>query len=145
MVHPWCQNVERDEAVRAAENAAAKGRPTLPDHRDLPERVARLEAIVTETIVEKLGKFVAWLERDQSEPVAVRVANGRWFPKSTKADPPPPPPPPPPLPPGVIPPPLLTMREWEALEWFSDCDGNETTKEHSATIRRLLARSGGTR
>ena len=46
MVHPWCQDVPRDEAVRAAEDAAASERPPVPDHRDLPERVARLEAVV---------------------------------------------------------------------------------------------------
>lgn len=49
-VHPWCRDVSRDEAIRAAEDAAAAERTPLPDHRDLPqavkelrERVARLE------------------------------------------------------------------------------------------------------
>ena len=44
--HPWCSDVARDTAIRAAEDAAAKERPPLPDHRELPERVARLEAAV---------------------------------------------------------------------------------------------------
>ena len=44
--HPWCSNVARDTAIRAAENAAASERPSLPDHRELPERVARLEEAV---------------------------------------------------------------------------------------------------
>ena len=44
--HPWCSNIARDTAIRAAEDAAASERPPLPDHRDLPERVARLEAAV---------------------------------------------------------------------------------------------------
>ena len=47
MVHPWCQDVPRDEAVRAAEDAAAKERQPLPEWRDLPERVARLEALLS--------------------------------------------------------------------------------------------------
>ena len=47
MVHPWCQDVPRDEAVRAAEDAAASERPPLPEWRDLPERVARLEALLS--------------------------------------------------------------------------------------------------
>ena len=49
--HPWCRDVSRDEAIRAAEDAAAAERTPLPDHRDLPqavaelrERVGRLEA-----------------------------------------------------------------------------------------------------
>jgi len=49
--HPWCRDVQRDTAIRAAEDAAAAERTPLPDHRDLPkavaelrERVARLEA-----------------------------------------------------------------------------------------------------
>ena len=44
--HPWCSDIARDTAIRAAEDAAASERPPLPDHRDLPERVARLEAAV---------------------------------------------------------------------------------------------------
>ena len=44
--HPWCSDVSRDTAIRAAEDAAASERPPLPDHRELPERVARLEAAV---------------------------------------------------------------------------------------------------
>lgn len=40
--HPWCSDPARDAAVRAAEDTAAK--PTLPDHREFPERVAALEA-----------------------------------------------------------------------------------------------------
>ena len=44
--HPWCSNLARDTAIRAAEDAAASERPPVPDHRDLPERVARLEAAV---------------------------------------------------------------------------------------------------
>lgn len=46
--HEWCRDVSRDEAIRAAEDAAAV--PSI-QHRDLPEvvaalteRVARLEA-----------------------------------------------------------------------------------------------------
>jgi len=48
--HQWCRDVPRDEAVRAAEDAAAV--PAIL-HRDLPEivaelreRVARLEAVI---------------------------------------------------------------------------------------------------
>ena len=41
--HPWCSDIARDTAIRAAEDAAASERPPLPDHRELPERVARLE------------------------------------------------------------------------------------------------------
>ncbi len=41
--HPWCPDVSRDTAVRAAEDAAASERPPLPEWRDLPERVAALE------------------------------------------------------------------------------------------------------
>ena len=44
--HPWCSDVPRDTAIRAAEDAAASERPATPDHRELPERVARLEAVV---------------------------------------------------------------------------------------------------
>ena len=39
--HPWCKDVARDEAVRAAEDAVE--RPAVPDWRELPERVAALE------------------------------------------------------------------------------------------------------
>jgi len=41
MTHPWCSDVSRDEAIRAAEDAVE--RPALPDWRELPERVAALE------------------------------------------------------------------------------------------------------
>lgn len=41
--HAWCRDPSRDERVRAAENAAASERPPLPDHRELPERMSRLE------------------------------------------------------------------------------------------------------
>ena len=44
MTHPWSSDPARDAAVRAAEDAAAKERTPLPDHRELPERVAALEA-----------------------------------------------------------------------------------------------------
>ena len=44
--HPWCSDIARDTAIRAAEDAAASERPALPDHRELPERVARLEVAV---------------------------------------------------------------------------------------------------
>jgi hypothetical protein len=41
--HPWCRDVARDEAVRAAEDAATSERPALPDWRDIPQRLAVLE------------------------------------------------------------------------------------------------------
>ena len=44
--HPWCSDVQRDTAIRAAEDAAASERPPLPEWRDLPERMAALEAVV---------------------------------------------------------------------------------------------------
>jgi len=46
--HPWCRDVARDEAVRAAEDAVE--RPAVPDWRDLPERVARLEAMIPKIV-----------------------------------------------------------------------------------------------
>jgi hypothetical protein len=45
--HPWCSDLARDTAVRAAEDAAASKRPALPEWRDLPKRVAALEREVT--------------------------------------------------------------------------------------------------
>jgi hypothetical protein len=39
--HPWCRDVARDEAVRAAEDAVE--RPAVPEWREIPERVAALE------------------------------------------------------------------------------------------------------
>lgn len=51
MEHPWCSDIERDTAVRAAEDAVLRAAPALPEHRDLPklvadlmQRVARLES-----------------------------------------------------------------------------------------------------
>jgi hypothetical protein len=44
MAHPWCKDIERDLAVRAAEDAAP--RPALPDWSELPKRVAALEAAI---------------------------------------------------------------------------------------------------
>ena len=41
--HPWCSDVARDTAIRAAEDAAASERPPLQEWLDLPDRVARLE------------------------------------------------------------------------------------------------------
>ena len=43
-IHPWCSDIARDAAVRAAEDAAAANRPTLPDHRELPAAVERLRS-----------------------------------------------------------------------------------------------------
>jgi len=45
--HKWCRDVPRDEAVRAAEDAAAV--PAI-QHRDLPEQVALLWASVGDLI-----------------------------------------------------------------------------------------------
>ena len=57
MSHSWCRDIPRDEAIRAAEDAAAAERAALPDHRDLPtavaelrERVARLEAVIPKSV-----------------------------------------------------------------------------------------------
>ena len=44
--HPWCSNVPRDEAVRAAEDAAAASQTPLPDHRELPESFDHLRSIL---------------------------------------------------------------------------------------------------
>lgn len=45
-VHPWCRDTARDEAIRAAEDAAAAERTPPPDHRDLPQAVAELREMV---------------------------------------------------------------------------------------------------
>ena len=42
--HPWCSDLERDKAVRAAEDATP--RPALPEWSELPKRVAALERAV---------------------------------------------------------------------------------------------------
>ena len=44
--HPWCSNIPRDEAVRAAEDAAAASQTPLPDHRELPESFNHLGSIL---------------------------------------------------------------------------------------------------
>ena len=44
--HPWCSNIPRDEAVRAAEDAAAASQTPLPDHRELPESFDHLRSIL---------------------------------------------------------------------------------------------------
>ena len=44
--HPWCSNIPRDEAVRAAEDAAAASQAPLPDHRELPESFDHLRSIL---------------------------------------------------------------------------------------------------
>lgn len=56
-VHPWCRDVSRDKAIRAAEDAAAAERTPMPDHRDLPaavaelrKRVAALEAVIPKSV-----------------------------------------------------------------------------------------------
>ena len=46
MNHPWCSDIERDKAVRAAEDAVP--RPALPEWSELPKRVAALEAAVVQ-------------------------------------------------------------------------------------------------
>jgi hypothetical protein len=65
----WCRDVARDEAVRAAEDAAAADRPTLPDHRELPAEVEQMRSMVREHIgafaelVDVVGRINARLER----------------------------------------------------------------------------------
>ena len=42
--HPWCRDLARDTAIRAAEDAAASERPPLPEWRDFPGELAALRA-----------------------------------------------------------------------------------------------------
>ena len=142
--HPWCSDIERDAAVRAAEDAAAKERTPLPDHRELPERVARLEAAVfasqrpivhidtDETIDERVvaeqpaerngspedretGQSVT---KSQSESSATEETSHR---------------------------PLLTAEERAAVRAFLPRVhlNNPILDGHAAALRGLLARAGG--
>ena len=59
--HPWCSDVPRDTAIRAAEDAAASERPSLPDHRELPKIVAEMREHHSE-MIGQLFKRVAALD-----------------------------------------------------------------------------------
>jgi len=98
MTHPWCSDVSRDEAIRAAEDAVE--RPALPDWRELPERVAALErevaamlarvaqleaaaklapdANVGEGSNHKDAEPVAWHVTADDPPPVGQMVLGRW-------------------------------------------------------------------
>ena len=59
--HPWCSDIARDTAIRAAEDAAASERLPLPDHRELPQIVAEMREHHSEMIAQ-LFKRVARLD-----------------------------------------------------------------------------------
>ena len=59
--HPWCSDVPRDMAIRAAEDAAASERPPLPEWRELPEIVAEMREHHSE-MIGQLFKRVAALD-----------------------------------------------------------------------------------
>jgi hypothetical protein len=63
--HPWCRDVARDEAVRAAEDAVE--RPAVPEWRELPERVARLEREVAALRAPVAAEGEADVERLRAE------------------------------------------------------------------------------
>jgi len=67
--HEWCRDVPRDEAVRAAEDAAAV--PAI-QHRDLPDEVALLRASVTDI----LGRVVRLEGEMDAGEAASRLADG---------------------------------------------------------------------
>ena len=79
--HAWCQDIARDAAVRAAEDAAAADRPRLPDHRDLPAAVEHLRSLCQghyqdfEELVEIVGRINARLERLEEASSAVEQEN----------------------------------------------------------------------
>ena len=107
--HPWCSDPSRDEAVRAAEDAAAADRPILPDHRELPAAVEHLRSIVSGhlddfaellgvvgRINERVGRLEAMIPKTCSATSGPEHENkgdgmGRiWFPKSKREAPAPP-------------------------------------------------------
>ena len=60
--HPWCRDIARDMAIRAAEDDTASERPPLPDHRELPERVAALER----KVAAMRGRAVVHIDADDT-------------------------------------------------------------------------------
>ena len=67
--HEWCRDVRRDEAVRAAEDAAAV--PSI-QHRDLPEQVALLWASLGDLlgrVVRLEGEFDAGQDEEAAPAV----------------------------------------------------------------------------
>ena len=87
--HPWCRNIARDTAIRAAEDAAASERPPLPDHRELPERVARLESrvnlLIRDAHLRAEGELNAETHRTHGTPGEVSAVFGVT--ESLSADP----------------------------------------------------------
>ena len=81
MTHPWSSDPARDAAVRAAEDAAAKERTPLPDHRELPERVARLEAVVAQIRAESETQQTHPACQTHSTPSEVSAVE--WMPVET--------------------------------------------------------------
>lgn len=69
--HPWCRDVSRDEAVRAAEDAAAV--PAIM-HRDLPEQVALLWASLGD-LLGRVVRLEGEMDAGQDEEAAPAVCD----------------------------------------------------------------------